>query len=412
MLSMICPTCGEIHYYRIDKSAPLRCKACRQACGRPLPKKEKLTDEVHGNARVVNSPRGRIKSLEALIDAADIDTSQWEIERHKINKWEVGAKDENGRITIEELWQVTAWLTQRKGVRNEEVKRVILEQIEDYTKQIRRPTPKPRPQSGLMFEIGAYDLHLGKLAWAEEAGDDYDLGIAADIFKWAISTLIEKASATPIEKILLPIGQDFFHFDTQRGQTTKGTELDVDSRWLKMFRTGTDLCVWAVDQLREIAPVEVLVVPGNHEEMSTISLGEYLAAWYRNDEDITIDNSAKQRKYLSYGINALGFCHPDMAKLKDLPMIMASEAPELWATSRVREIHVGHLHQRRTINPLMEYNGVVVRILPSISATDAWHYKSGYVGNLRSAEGYLWSKTGGLSSTVYASLLDWNPAFK
>jgi hypothetical protein len=99
-----------------------------------------------------------------------------------------------------------------------------------------------------------------------------------------------------------------------------------------------------------------------------------------------------------------------MTKLKDLPMIMASEASEHWSKSKVREVHVGHFHHRRIQNPLVEHNGVVTRILPSLSATDAWHYKSGFVGNLRSAEGYLWSKTGGLSSTVYSSLLEWEAA--
>lgn len=407
MHSITCDGCGSVYYRRLDRLNAVKCPNCHVIPSSSQPE-NRIIDDVRGHSRVINLPKGRIKSLQGLLDAADVNLAQWGVERHKVNKWEVGAKDEKGRITIEELWQVTAWMKQKKGLRDEQIKELILEQIEAHA--LPYPVVSRPPEDGLMLEIGAYDLHLGKLAWGEESGEDQDLGIAADLFEWAVGVLISKASAFPIEKILFPIGQDFFHFDTQRGQTSKGTELDVDSRWLKMFRTGTNLCVWAIDHLREIAPVEVLVVPGNHEEMSTISLGEYLAAWYRQADDVVIDNSAKRRKYVSYGVNLLGFCHPDQAKLKDLPMIMASEAAGQWSASKIREIHVGHFHQRRTVAPLSEHNGVVTRILPSLSATDAWHYKSGYVGNLRSAEGYLWSKTGGLSSTVYASLLDWIPS--
>jgi hypothetical protein len=41
----------------------------------------------------------------------------WEIERHIINKWEVGAKDEeSGKIITEPLYQVKACIKKRKEV--------------------------------------------------------------------------------------------------------------------------------------------------------------------------------------------------------------------------------------------------------------------------------------------------------
>ena len=36
------------------------------------------------------------------------------------------------------------------------------------------------------------------------------------------------------------------------------------------------------------------------------------------------------------------------------------------------------------------YGGVTVSVLPSLSGTDSWHYKKGYVKNNRAAEAYLW----------------------
>jgi len=37
----------------------------------------------------------RIKTLEDLIEHSNIDLDIWDIDRHIVNKWEVGAKDEN-----------------------------------------------------------------------------------------------------------------------------------------------------------------------------------------------------------------------------------------------------------------------------------------------------------------------------
>jgi len=375
------------------------------------PSESTFAVDERGNQSVVESRKGnRITTLDALVLAADIDLETWEIYRHVINKWEVGARDESGKIVVEPLWQVKAWLQKRTvKLEIEQLKKDLLTFIEAHS-------PKYTPRKHLTFkrgwdrhllEIGCYDLHLGQRAWAEETGNDYDLEIASAAFSWAIEQLAQKASKYQIERVCFPVGQDFFHMDDDSSATPRsGNQLDVDTRWLKLMRAGTQLIVDAVDRLLTIAPVDIIIVPGNHDKHSTFSLGEILSAWYRQCNDVTIHNSAKTRKYYAYGKVLLGFTHGMGRKEKpaDLSRIMPVEEPQLWSASIWREMHVGHIHHRVVHNDLEEFNGIVVRYLPTLCGTDAWHYEEGYVGNIRAAEAYIWNHDAGLSSIETANL--------
>jgi hypothetical protein len=52
-------------------------------------------------------------------------------------------------------------------------------------------------------------------------------------------------------------------------------------------------------------------VPGNHDELTSFHLGEILAARYDGDKHVTVDNSARLRKYYDFGTNLFGFTHGD-----------------------------------------------------------------------------------------------------
>lgn len=79
--------------------------------------KEGIEVVGEGNTLNINSRSYRIKTLDQLIEACNINLDEWVIERHLINKWEVGAKfgpEGAQEIVIEPLFQVKAWLVMRK----------------------------------------------------------------------------------------------------------------------------------------------------------------------------------------------------------------------------------------------------------------------------------------------------------
>src|ERR1035437_5104174 len=59
------------------------------------------TNEVVGNTWTVTLPKTRISTLEELLAFCKVDTSVWQVERWVCNKYEMGAKDETGKLQVE-----------------------------------------------------------------------------------------------------------------------------------------------------------------------------------------------------------------------------------------------------------------------------------------------------------------------
>lgn len=365
--------------------------------------------EGEGEEQTVESAvRNRITSLDQLLAESKTDLEQWEVDRHVINKWEIGAKHPvTGKILVEPLWQVKAWLKRIPGASMAKLKRELIADIRADAK--RRPAPKvkqrPKPdRNRYCLEVDVFDLHLGKYAWGDETGQHYDSKIAERVAREAVSDLLEQASRYPIAQIILPFGNDFFHTDNSQGQTTAGTPVDHDTRFHKMFRAGRALAQWMVEACAEVAPVHVPVVPGNHDEQAAFTMGVVLEALFHDDKRVTFDNSPKPRKYFRYGETLLGYTHGKDEPTGKLPSLMALEAKEDWFRSSCREFHVGHLHTGRKAEPLSvdDQTGVTVRWIRSLSATDSWHAKKGFVGNQRGAEAFVWKFDGGLRAHFIA----------
>ncbi len=147
----------------------------------------------------------------------------------------------------------------------------------------------------------------------------------------------------------------------------------------------------AIERLRTIAPVTVLIIPGNHDTLSAFHVGDSLACLYHNTRDVEIRNEPTARKYVSYGTTLLMFTHGEKGKQKNYPLLMATERPAEFGASRFREAHVGHTHETK----VQEHMGVRVRTSPALCAADAWHAENQFVGNLRGAEALVWSREHG-----------------
>ena len=163
-----------------------------------------------------------------------------------------------------------------------------------------------------------------------------------------------------------------------------------------------------IEQCRLIAPVRVVWVPGNHDMTTSWFLVKMLEQRFWDCREVEIDTTPTTRKYHLYGVNLIGFTHGNEEKHADLPTIMASECPKLWSQATHREFHLGHLHKQKQTRYVSDdtHVGVPVRILPSLSATDAWHYKKGYVKGRRAAEAYLWSKEDGYTGHFCSNVKD------
>jgi hypothetical protein len=274
---------------------------------------------------------------------------------------------------------------------------LTLEAISDAISKLKMPAVQPvkravRDGKEYMFEPAIVDLHLGKLAWGKETGDaDFDLKIAAQLYKATIDDLLSKvvSSNYNIGKIVYQIGQDFYHFDNPKVQTTAGTQLDSDTRWKKMYACGLELLIETIEKFRQLAPVLVLWVPGNHDEELSYTAVVALKHIYANADDVEVDASPLTRKYILWKNNLIGFAH-GRDEGKRLSGLMQVEAPDKWAASKVREFHLGDIHHDK----LIEENGIEFRWMGTITAVDAWSAYKGYVTATRKAQGILWGDYG------------------
>ena len=247
-------------------------------------------------------------------------------------------------------------------------------------------------QDPVVYEISLPDIHYGKYTGQtlDEAEEEY---------MNTVKDLLSKAEGLNIERILLPIGNDGMNSEGYSRATTKGTPQQDSAEWQETFVGYCNLMVRAINYLAKSAPVDVIIVQGNHDYERMFYAGEYLRAFFKNDERVGVDNNFDSRKYYKYGVNLIMFTHGDKEKPAEMPLIMATEQPMLFAQTKFREVHCGHKHKEQ----VNEYRGVKVRFIPSICGNDSWHKMMGYEAK-RTGQAHIWSKERGYEGYLQTNI--------
>ena len=365
-------------------------------------------------AEVCGSPD--IKTLDELLKVTNVNLDEWKVEKYIVNKWSTARKSEvkslefnkgtisgtvedDGSMSVTPLYQVKAWLIRKRDVKD---KAFLIEELNKHLVEkaqgIKNYPSSPKKQ-GLLYEIAMPDIHFGKLAWGKETGGaDYDSKIAENLVRTAVADLITNVKGQDVERILLPVGNDYFNVDNAAGTTTAGTKQDEDTRWKKSFTMGSKLMVDIIEYLSTYAPVDVIIVQGNHDNERSFYLGEYLLAWFKNHKDVTVNNGESSRKYYRGKKVLLGMTHGNEEKIPELPLIMATERPKDWAEcTAYKGFQLGHWHREK----LEDIKGVKVNVLPSLCSADSWHAGKGYIGTERLAVGLLFDGEKGLVANYY-----------
>lgn len=295
--------------------------------------------------------------------------------RHLINKNK--NREEYQIIDSPTLIQRKAWFNGKTwcgsyDVTNdtlEQFKEAFLNQLKDTSFSIKEESnTTPDVTESIMVELNLPDYHFGKI-------DGRSIHEQGNNFFRAIVKMCNVSKIYNVDKFLIPIGNDIFNTDNIHYTTTAGTPQKNNSHWHEMFHVAWTAIVRSINYLVETAPVEIVIVQGNHDYQSSVHLGEVLKAYFHNNDKVVVHNKvAEPRKYIQFGNTLIGYTHGDKEKPQDLPLIMATEVPALFAESKFREWHIGHLHK----HSLQSYRGVKVEVLPSLVGTDEWHKQMGY----------------------------------
>lgn len=363
----------------------------------------KSTTEVTGDKMTLTVPKTRIDTLEKLIEHFKVDLTVWHCERFIANAWEMGYKDNDGNADTQPLYQVKANFVRRRNLEAAQLEINALKEIAKVSAHVPAPIKYRFMESGNMLEVMLPDLHAGKLAWSKETGyQNYDLNISIETYRRALDSLLTQVAHYHFDKIILGVGNDLLQSDNIQGTTYSGTKVDTDGRYHKVYVAVRKMLVEAIEKLRRFAPVEVKLVPGNHDTLSTFTLGDSLECYFAKYTDVIVDNSPTKAKTIEWGACLLTLVHGHEGKQQDYGAWQASANPAAYGRTKFREIHVGHKHK----SALDEKFGSRVRTLSALCPPDAWHSGNLFVGNIRTAEAFVWSKERGLIAQFYHNELD------
>ncbi len=238
-------------------------------------------------------------------------------------------------------------------------------------KPVKKPSSKLNEDLLSAYCIG--DAHVGMLAWPAETGNKFDLDIAERHLCGAADKLVDLAPASK-RALVVNLG-DWYHADSFRNETTKGTRVDVDGRWPKVLATGVRIMRRIIDRaLEKHDHVTVVNEIGNHDTNSSIMLAICLAQFYEKEPRVTIDTSPEPFHYYRFGKVLIGITHGDRTKKQDLGPIMANDRPKDWGETKHRYWLLGHVHH----DVVKDMIGVTLESFRTLAGRDAWHHGQGY----------------------------------
>ena len=237
------------------------------------------------------------------------------------------------------------------------------------------------------------DFHYGKYGWVVETDTGYSRDEARQLLMERTDDLLSLiARYGQPERMYIGIGSDWFHIDTDQNTTTKLTPQDSDGTYAQIFSEGCQLFIDFLEMVRSFCHnIHLMFMPGNHDRTSSLGLMTLLTHMYKDVEGMTTTTPLTERQYVTYGTSLICLTHGDTCRATDLPGVMAYEAAQDWGASEYRMVFSGHLHHQL----VRECKGVTLYQMGSLSGTDRWHHRKGYVGNRRVLSAYLIDKERG-----------------
>lgn len=334
------------------------------------------------------------KDVNYLLKAHGFNPECWELISARNNIWNVYSKQDgintlySSKITVKPIeLNITSELIEKwfnKLDRNYSLPKVKI--TKDYL------------YGDKLLIIDISDLHLNLQASMFVTGNEYNCDIAEKLFFYVINDVLSRTVSYKFDKIIFTIGGDMLNSDNLNNTTTKGTPQDCDVHLFDAYERICDMTVKATDILKDIAPVDVIYIPSNHDLTSGFKLAKYIQAWFRNDQDVNVDYSPFPRKYVVFGKTLFVFAHD--GNVKDLPRIISDEARQYWSQIETTEVFLQHLHSEQV---LLEANNIRIQRLPTISAKGAWTVSKGF-GSKRQCKSFIFDKEDGLTDVLYTPI--------
>ena len=191
-----------------------------------------------------------------------------------------------------------------------------------------------------------------------------------------MNKIVDRAAVgTDLEKIIYVLGSDQFNSE-HTGTTTKGTPQSNLYTFEDSFEKIAQHEITVINFLLEKARyIEVLYVPGNHDQFVGWHLVQFLSAYFRHQPNLSFDKEQKATKYKRYRNTALQFNHGDVLKAEKLAQLFPMDFKEEWSKCDHFISMVGDKHHEVA----KDLNGIKFYQLPALSTSKStWEDKQGF----------------------------------
>lgn len=340
-------------------------------------------DLIKGVGEVIINSKDEIKSIDELIEKCGIDTSVWEITKYVQNYW--------GNSSTPH-WQVKAWLAKKKEEQLFQESFVeFLASYQPVSQEIMSPIVDFRKDDASLI-INKQDSHLNKY----DIGGNNDVDERLSNILYKVEMIVHQAVlSNNLENITYIIGSDEFNSEFT-GMTTKGTPQTNTHTYQQSFEYICNHEVLMITMLLQYTKnVNVVYVPGNHDEYVGWHMVNWLQTYFRETTRIIFDVSPKYRKYISYGNSAMMFNHGDAIKPSKLAAMFPIEYREDWSSHSNFYIFTGDKHHEVS----HDFHGIKFYQISAFSNSKSlWDDKNGHTCSKGEVTAFLIDKEQGMTN--------------
>ena len=350
-------------------------------------------------------------AVERALRVSKLNKKEWIPSKIKIGHWDTSLKlrkrtGDKPHEYEDEPYPITHWTVSISLTPN--TARPIYDAFEELFKQApvlaapMTPTHFPSLNKDIAAETMNNDAHFLKFGWGKETmAGDMDLKIIQTQFVNAYTANLNNIAMFNPSKIHIVVGNDLMHSENIMAETPKGkNHLDTgDTRFQKGAFGCFNSLVKTVDMSLQVAPVEILWIPGNHDYHASWWLSCMLQQRYLNYKHVTVDNGPSPKKGRLWGNLFIGWIHDASAGRANRAVNMVPQFwPIEWGKSRFRELHTGHKHKAEVtkFSPVYTVGGTIVRQCAGLTTLDYWHADELWTDAVPASESFLWHKDTGV----------------
>lgn len=321
------------------------------------------------SSTLISVVNGKDIDEDFLLEAHGLDKTKWKIDRYTNNYWNSQVK---GGSKID-MYQSKITVRPRNG-------EVSLSWLEEWFKkfkveEIKIDKSKDYGEGDMCLVVPIVDLHYNLLTTNWVSGDEYNCDVARDRFNYIIDDVISRVRGKKVAKIILPVGNDLFNANGLNGTTFKGTlqtnQKCIQEAYIELF----NILVSNIVKLAQVAPVDVIYIPSNHDKEITFYFLYNLYTEFRENSEVSVDYSPRAYKCRRFGKTLMMFSHD--LKVDKAGNIVLDEAKGMVDGVDYIEVFLAHLHHESVKNE----RNISVRRLPTIGGVSKWSEENGYSSN-------------------------------